>query len=208
MPLLQNQPAGPATIISTIQGDENSGASVKPFEIAALVIALLGVLLFGYRLLSLQAKVREATTQRDQLVSEYSSLADVKKQVTEVSALATGLQVAYAAQTPIVDLMKVVQSTSLKQAKYDSVSINKKGEVRITGTVGTYRDFAQLVKAFKGSEDGTPGITKNVTISSVTQAAPTEKDATGPIVTNFSISFMLLPAAMGKDAATTTGGTQ
>lgn len=208
---MQNQPVGPAPIISTVQRDLSGGGSAVPFAVASLVIALLGAAVFGYRLLSLQAKVRETTTQQDQLVTQYNSLADIKERVANVSSLATGLQVAYAAQTPLADLINIVESTSFKPAQYDSVSIDKRGMVRIVGSVPTYRDFAKVVKAFKGSEEGITGVTDTVTIDSVSQSFSGGESDTGTVVTKFSISFFLRPALFEKkvpDTATNTVPTE
>ena len=205
MPLLQNQSNGPAPVISTVNRAVESGGSVMPYALAALVFALLFVVVLGYRLLSLQAKVRDAQSQENQLASQYSSLSDIKTRVANVSALATGLEVAYAAQTPIVDLLHVLESTSYKPAVYTSVSIDKKGAVRIAGTVPTYRDFAKTVKAFKGSDDGLPGVTKTVTIDSVGQSVSTDEKDAGTVTTKFAISFTLAtPGSTKTDAAAAT----
>lgn len=204
MPLLQNQSNGPAPVISTVNRAVETGGSVMPYALAALVVALLFVVVLGYRLLSLQAKVRDAQSQQDQLASQYSSLSDIKTRVANVSALATGLEVAYAAQTPIVDLLHVLESTSYKPAAYTSVSIDKKGAVRIAGTVPTYRDFAKTVKAFKGSDEGLPGITNTVTIDSVGQSVSTDEKDAGTITTKFSISFTLATSGSTKTETSTT----
>lgn len=199
MPLLQNQSNGPAPVISTVQRDLDSGGSMLPFAIASLVIALLGAVVFGYRLLSLQAKTRDVTTQISQLTEQYNSLSDVKARVANISALAKGLEVVYAAQSPIADLINTVESTSFKPAVYSTVSIDKRGEVRISGTVPTYRDFAKVVKSFKGSEDGVAGVTDAVTIDSVSQSVSSGEGESAEVSTKFSISFIMRPVAMGTE---------
>ena len=213
MPLLQNQSNGPAPIISTVNRAVDGGVSVMPYALAALVVALLFVIVLGYRVLSLQARVADAQSQQDQLASQYSSLSDIKARVANVSALATGLEVAYAAQTPIVDLLHVLESTSYKPAVYTSVSIDKKGAVRIAGSVPTYHDFAKVVKAFKGSDEGLPGVTKLVTIDSVGQSVSTDEKDAGTVTTKFAISFTLTTpgtatttSASPSDTATDVSG--
>lgn len=198
MSLLQNQHGQPAPVISTVTRSVEGGSSVMPYALAALAVAVFCAVVLGYRLLSLQAGLRDVTTQQDQLVTEYDTLADIRQRVANVSALAKGLEVAYAAQTPIANLVNVIESTSYKPAKYDSVSIDKKGEVRISGSVSTYHEFAKLVKAFKGSENGLAGVTETVTIDSVGQSVSTDEADAGTTITKFGISFMLQPAVTGE----------
>lgn len=202
MSLLQNQHGQPAPVISTVTRSVEGGSSVMPYALAALAVAVLCAAVLGYRLLSLQAGLRDVTTQQDQLVTEYDTLSDIRQRVANVSALAKGLEVAYAAQTPIANLVNVIESTSYKPAKYTSVSIDKKGEVRISGSVSTYFEFAKLVKAFKGSQNGITGVTKTVTIDSVGQNISTDEADAGTTITQFSISFLLQPVVLGETEVT------
>lgn len=202
MSLLQNQASQPAPVISTVNRSIEGGPSVMPYALAALAVAVLCAVVLGYRLLSLQAGLRDVTTQQDQLVAEYDSLSSIRQRVANVSALAKGLEVVYAAQAPIANLVNVIESTSYKPAKYDSVSIDKQGEVRISGSVSTYHEFAKLVKAFKGSEKDIEGVTKTVTIDSVGQSVSTDEADAGATTTTFSISFILQPTITGDSEVT------
>lgn len=206
MPLLQNQMGGPAPTPSVLPQTSYQEESFFKYALIAFIVALVGVGVLGYRLLSLQSSLKDQTSQRQQLEAQYASLGDVKRRVADVQMIAKGLEVAYAAQSPIADLINVIEKTSYKPVKYQSVSVDKLGEVRLVGIVPSYQEFAKSLKAFKEGVDNTKPVTDTIKVDSVSQnSAGTAENRT--VETKFSVSFKMKPTVLGKTEATTSSAT-
>lgn len=189
-----HQPVGAS--VKTLHRDTPGGGGAWGSHATVVgVIFLIAALIVGGRYLYVSQQNKNFSATITDLEQQYAGLKETETKANDIQALSVALSGVYQSQLNYTSLLKKLEETTYNSVRYSSVSLDIKGQVVLNGRVGSYLEFAKMVKAFKEKGAGEP-ITKDVVINSVTQEGQDLATGGQERSTTFSVSFTLDPTLL------------
>ena len=196
--MLENntQNKAPEPQVTTLQREAvGSKGSVVPYILGAAVISFVGLVIVAFRYGSLNNSIEQAQMKLTEVQSQYAQVQDYGERVNKLATVLAAFDEASAKQIAYNDVLTLLQNSTYKQAKIESLNIKDNGNVSISGSTSSYNDFAKLIKSIRGGRDNNPqGLTSSVTFGSVSQDFVKQLSDNVEVqvpATTFSISFNL-----------------
>jgi len=191
---IQNKASEPQ--VTTLQREAvGSKGSVVPFILGATVIALIGLMVVAFRYASLNNSIKQAQTKLSEANNQYLQVQEYGDRVNKLATVLSALDDASSKQIAYKAVLELLENSTYKQAKVTSLNIKDSGNISISGTAGSYNEFAKLIKSIRGGRDDNPqGLTSSISFGSVSQDFVKQLSGETEVqvpATSFTISFNL-----------------
>lgn len=134
------------------------------FAVAAVFIALIALFIAYFLDVRYVAQTKRDTAKAESVRTALQdpSLVETEQQVTQYATAIAGYQIASARQYDYAKLLTEIDQRLPKDALLDSITINEKGIVRLTGRATSFEVAAKAHESYKAS-----AMLKNVALADV-----------------------------------------